>query len=114
MINDLIKIADFLDKEDMGRDADLIDYFIKKFSVDKDNVGPKISYIPEDELDDYSSVFNPDGSLKQRPSSIDIPDDEIEDLKILSEHLNNSEQVSIEYAHDLAKKMSDAIISDLA
>jgi len=113
MINNLIKIADFLDKEDMGQDADLIDYFIKKFSVDEDNVGPKIEYIPEEELDDYSLVFNPDGSLKQRPSGIDIPDDEIEDLKILSEHLNNSEQVSAEYARDLAKKMSSAIVNDL-
>ncbi len=111
-INNLIKIADFLDKEGKGSDADLIDYFIKKFSVDGGSIGPVIAHIPEEERDDYEKVFNPDGSLKRR-SSFDVDDDEVEDMKLLSETLRGAQQVSSEYAHNLAKQISEAIDSEI-
>ena len=113
MLDDLIKIADFLDREGRSSEASLVDYFIRKFAVGGINVGPEIGYIPEDEISDYSSVFNPDGTLKREQGRFDIPEDELEELTQLSDILKEPESVSIEYARNLAKEMSESILDDI-
>lgn len=59
MIDQLVKIADFLDKSDRKIDADLIDYIIHKYASD-----------------DLNSYF--DSGLNK-----DIPQEEREDLEIV-------------------------------